>query len=86
MYSTLDFYCKLCDNNFDTELNLIIHKSSSDHKRISKEVNDQFLLEIGESCNCEVSEDKINFCENDDHIDTFGIIWSNRLSGSMPMS
>ena len=86
IYPTLEFYCKLCDHNFDTERNLIIHKSSLEHEELSRRVNTQFLLEIGQSCNCEVSEDKINFCENDDHIDIFETIWSNRLSGSMPMS
>ena len=82
--------CKLCSGRFESEVLHIKHRTSQSHQIISKGAEEQFMLEIGNFCEeCHISgaEDNNthNFCENDEHIETFQNIWSNRHCGCMPI-
>ena len=81
--------CKLCDQTFPSMDQLIGHRAGESHMNISKSIANQFMLQIGNSCNeCRVSESAENtnyyLCENDTHADIFENIWTKCIkSGSL---
>ena len=80
----MKYTCKLCDETYQTEEDLFSHRIGEYHHSLSKAVSDQFLLEVGnscEECSCSViqtpEETFYSFCEIDDHYESFVNIWSN---------
>ena len=61
------------------------HRNSERHQKLSENVDEQFMLQIGRICEeCQIlkTEDNYKFCENDEHFEMFQNIWSNRQSSS----
>ena len=53
---------------------------------LCESVNQQFMIQIGNHCKeCYIleTEEIYNFCENDEHFETFENIWSNRQISSL---
>ena len=81
----LNYICKLCDNVFKSEEEHRKHTYTKDHQNLSKSIANQFNLQIGKICDeCQICETEdnttYNICEDDDHLDIFDKIWSNRCT------
>ena len=81
----LNYICKLCDNVFKSEEEHRKHTYTKDHQNLSKSIANQFNLQIGKICDeCQICETEdnttYNICEDDDHLDIFDNIWSNRCT------
>jgi hypothetical protein len=82
----LSYNCKLCIDKFESPELLVKHRNFKSHQMLSESVDQQFMLQSGNSCKeCYIleTEETYNICENDDHFETFDNIWSNRQNSSL---
>ena len=78
----MKYTCKLCDQTYQTDEDLCNHRKDKSHYSLSKAISDQFMLEVGTLCKeCSViqtpEETFYEFCDNDDHYESFEKIWNN---------